>query len=44
MEERRKELKDKVTKHLSDLTNEQLKIITQWIEGDKNNDKEGTKN
>ena len=43
-EEIRKELENKVKKDIDKLTNEQLEIITQWIEGDKNNDKEGAKN
>lgn len=40
----KKELENKVKKDIDKLTNEQLEIITQWIEGDKNNDKERAKN
>lgn len=40
----RKELENKVKKDIDKLTDEQLETIIQWIEGDKNNDKERAKN
>lgn len=40
----RKELENKVKKDIDKLTNEQLEIITQWIEGEKKDDKKGAKN